>query len=97
MRIATLPIGYADGFLRAYSGAQITVITEGGEVQAPIVGRICMDQCMIDISGINAKVGDRVRIFGKTQESLETLARLAGTINYESLCILSARVPRILV
>ena len=95
--IATLPIGYADGFLRAYSGAHVAVITESGEISAPVVGRICMDQCMIDISGSDARVGDKVRIFGKTQESLEALARLAGTINYESLCILSARVPRILV
>ncbi|MBR2850282.1 MAG: alanine racemase, partial [Clostridia bacterium] len=52
--IATIPIGYADGFIRAYGGYKVTVSTGEGNFKAPIVGRICMDQCMIDITGIPA-------------------------------------------
>ncbi len=94
-QIATLPVGYADGFLRKYSGAYVTVMTEGGEKKAKIVGRICMDQCMIDVTGLDVKVGDRVLLFGNTPEDLRDLAALADTIEYECLCLISARVPRI--
>ncbi len=95
-RIATLPIGYADGFLRAFSGFSVTVATEEGEQRAPIVGRICMDQCMIDVTGIPAKVGQQVTLFGKDPRDLSRLASLAGTIEYEVLCLISARVPRVI-
>lgn len=94
--IATLPIGYADGFLRAYKGFYVTVRTENGDYKAPVVGNICMDQCMIDITDIPAKVGDKIVIFGEDPEDLSTLASLADTIEYEVLCLISARVPRIL-
>ena len=93
--IATLPIGYADGFLRKYSGAQVTVMTERGKRRARIVGRICMDQCMIDVTGLDVKVGDRVTLFGDSPSDLETLSLLADTIEYECLCLISARVPRV--
>ncbi len=93
--VATLPIGYADGFVRKYSGASVLVQAECGERSARIVGRICMDQCMIDISGLPAKVGDRVILFGRDQSSLRALASLADTIEYECLCLISARVPRV--
>ena len=93
--IATLPIGYADGFIRAYSGAVVTVLTDDGERQASIRGRICMDQCMIDITGTSAKVGDKVILFGNTTKELTALARMADTIEYESLCLVTSRVPRI--
>ena len=93
--IATLPIGYADGFVRRYSGADVTVSSDEGLRRAKIVGRICMDQCMIDVTGINVNVGDRVVLFGDTPDSLRSLAALADTIEYECLCLISARVPRV--
>ncbi len=93
-RIATLPIGYADGFMRAYSGASVRIQTSSGEVRVPIVGRICMDQCMVDITGTDVAVGDTVTVFGAKPEDIVELARRAGTIPYEVLCLVSARVPR---
>ncbi len=93
--LATLPIGYGDGLLRAYSGAEVTVHAENGDFTAPIVGRICMDQCMIDITGHKAAVEDTVTLFGESPGSLYRLAARADTIPYESLCLVTARVPRI--
>ena len=93
--IATVPIGYADGLLRAYSGFELTVKTVDGDKKAAIVGRICMDQCMIDVTGLPVSVGDEVTVFGGSSDQLRTLANMAGTIEYESLCLVSARVPRI--
>lgn len=93
--IATLPIGYADGFMRAFSGAPVTVHTKKGEVKATVVGRICMDQCMIDVSGSDVEVGDTVTVFGRDPADLCRLAVMASTIEYEVLCLVSARVPRI--
>ncbi|MBE6596223.1 MAG: alanine racemase [Ruminococcaceae bacterium] len=93
--IATLPVGYADGFIRAYGNAELSVITKNGIKKAPIVGRICMDQCMIDITDTGASVDDKVMIFGNSPEELSELARLANTIEYEVLCLVSARAPRI--
>lgn len=95
--IATLPIGYADGWLRAYSGASVTVSTETGKYTVPIVGRICMDQCMIDMTGTDARVGDTVTLFGGDAQALSALAARAGTIEYETLCLISSRVPRVYV
>lgn len=99
MVVATIPIGYADGFIRAYSGAEAVITARDGTDlgRAPIIGRICMDQCMIDLTGCGAvRAGDTVTLIGE-EGQLEDLARRAGTINYECLCILSARVPRIVV
>lgn len=93
--LATLPLGYADGFVRAYGGFKVTVSTDSGNFKAPIVGRICMDQCMIDVTGIPVKVGDPVTIFGDDPEDLCELARRAKTIEYECLALISARVPRV--
>ena len=95
--LATIPIGYADGFVRAFGGASVLIEAEGGSVESPIVGRICMDQCMIDITGTNAKVGDTVTLFGDNRERLYSLAERAGTIDYECLCLISGRVPRVYV
>lgn len=95
MTVATLPVGYADGFIRAYGGAFVTVETKSGERKAPIIGRICMDQCMIDVSGIDCKTGDTVRLFGGDPQELYDLAARAETIDYECLCLVSARVPRV--
>jgi alanine racemase len=96
--IATIPIGYADGYPRLLSNKG-TILVNGQ--LAPIVGRICMDQCMIDISGISGvNEGDTVTIFGKNKNgeiniSVDELARSVGSINYELVCQISKRVPRI--
>ncbi len=95
-KIATVSIGYADGYFRALSdNAYMTV----NGVKVPVVGRICMDQCMIDVSGVNTiSVGDEVVVFGNggdNSETATTLAKRAGTINYELLCAVGNRTPRI--
>lgn len=90
-RIAVLPIGYADGLLRALSG-KLQVLTPYGAAEQ--VGAICMDMCMVDVTDLpELKSGDEVEIFGEHQLA-ETAARLAGTICYELLCAVSKRVPR---
>ncbi len=93
--LATIPIGYADGFMRSFSGAEVSIKTKAGREKARIVGRICMDQCMIDITDTSAGVGDEVTIFGEEPEQLYSLAERAGTIDYECLCLISGRVPRV--
>ena len=92
--IATLPIGYADGFLRAYTGAAVEIHTAKGDFFAPVVGRICMDQCMLDITGIPVRIGDEVTLIGSDPGMLDACAERANTIDYESLCLIGARVPR---
>lgn len=92
--IATMPIGYADGFLRAYSGAFVTVETQNGPRTVPIVGRICMDQCMIDVTDTGARTGDVVTLFGSDPKELYAYADRASTIDYECLCLISSRVTR---
>jgi len=95
MRIATLPIGYADGFVRRYTGSS-AVLPDGR--RAPIIGRICMDQCMIDLGASEVQPGDAVTLFGGDGgEALEAIARRAETINYEITSIITARVPRVAV
>ena len=93
--LATLPVGYADGFLRSYGGAEVCVHAENGDFNAPTVGRICMDQCMIDISGRTASEGDEVSLFGDNKERLPAIAAKGQTIPYEVICGVSARVIRI--
>ena len=95
--LATLPVGYADGWIRALAGAPITVHTAEGDRTARLVGRICMDQCMADVTGLPVRVGDPVTLFGQTPDQLESLAARAHTISYELLCLVTARVPRIRV
>jgi alanine racemase len=90
--IATLPVGYADGYSRMLSGSA-EVLVKG--IKAPVVGTICMDQCMIDITDIpDVKIGDEVVLFGQGL-SIEELAEKLGTINYEIICMVSKRVPRV--
>ena len=93
--LATLPVGYADGWIRAFSGASVTFHTPAGDVTAPIVGRICMDQCMADVTGLPITVGTRVTLFGGQRRELEALAERVHTIPYELLCLITARVPRV--
>lgn len=90
MRVATVPIGYDDGLLRKY-GTQCGMFIHGKF--AKILGKICMDQCMVDVTNIRCAVGDEVEIFG-THQGADVLARSAGTINYEVTCIVGKRVPR---
>jgi alanine racemase len=93
MRIATIPIGYGDGFVRRYAGASVR-LPDGA--YAPVTGRICMDQCMIAIGDSPVQPGDTVTVFGGDDGTmLEELARRGETINYEIPCILTPRVPRI--
>ena len=94
--IATLPIGYADGYLRAYRGSEVTIYAGGEAQRATLVGRICMDQCMVDITGVrDARVGDRVIMFGERQDSLLGLADKSKSNWYEALCLISSRIPRV--
>lgn len=95
--IATLPVGYADGFIRAFGGASVAVHTAGVVHEARVVGNICMDQCMLDVTGLDAARGDTVTLFGDIPARLAELALRAGTIEYEPLCLISGRVPRIFV
>ncbi len=98
LKIATVPVGYADGFIRAYAKDGYMLV--GGK-KAPIIGRICMDQTMIDISDIDdVKIGDEVLVFGTGESGERTaddLAICADTINYEVVCTISKRVPRFFV
>lgn len=95
MKLITMPVGYADGFVRDFKGCQVTLVTKNGSFRVPLVGRICMDQCMADVTGIDVLRGDRVVLFGDSRKDITTLAKHANTIDYEVLCLVSARVPRI--
>jgi len=94
-RIATIAIGYADGFSRVLSN-KAKVLVNGSF--ANVVGNICMDQCMIDVTDItSAKCGDDVILFGfdgNNNITVESVALLMGTINYEVVCSVTRRVPR---
>lgn len=92
MRIATVTAGYADGYPRLLSNKGYVLINSK---KANIVGRICMDQMCVDVTDIpEVKMGDEVILFGK-ELSVDILADLIGTINYEIICGISPRVPRI--
>ena len=96
MVLATAPIGYADGYPRILSGRQ-EVLLHGQRV--PIVGRVCMDQLMLDVTGIeNVREGDRITAFGIDGDAeipVDELADKMGTINYELICRMARRVPRV--
>ncbi len=95
MRLAVLSIGYADGFPRTLSGKGNVIIN--GKL-ARIVGRVCMDQTVVDVSDIDCSVGDVVTIIGKDgncEITADEIAAIDDTINYEILCRLSPRVPRV--
>jgi len=98
-RIATLPIGYADGLSRALGNRKLSLMVR--EKWAPIVGRVCMDMVMIDVTDIpEAVVGDEVQIFGKQgglTQSVQVLAQLQHTIAYEVLAGIPQRVRRVYV
>lgn len=97
MRVAVLPIGYADGLLRGLSG-KVSFRIRGRMARS--VGRICMDMCMVDVSEIpEIRVGDEAALFGYDTDGTllpcERIAQQAGTISYEILCGISKRIPRI--
>ncbi len=89
--IATIPLGYADGLRRSLSNGVGEFYVNGK--RAPIIGNVCMDICMIDISDINAKEGDQVEVFGKNLP-LQQISEWMNTIPYEVLTSISKRVKR---
>lgn len=91
-RIATIPIGYADGYARCFSNGKAHMWVNG--TLCPTIGNICMDVCMIDVTDADCKVGDHVEIFGK-HIPVEKLAEARGTIPYEILTSISERVKRV--
>ena len=91
-KVATIPIGYADGMNRHFGNGAVTVRVNG--VEAPTIGNICMDACMIDVTGIDCREGDTVEIFGPGF-GVERLSDLLQTIPYEILTSVSPRVKRI--
>lgn len=93
-RVGVLPIGYADGLFRGLSN-RMSVWTDSGP--APLLGRICMDMTMVDLTELpDVHVGDEVEIFGKRQPA-DHLAAVLGTIPYELTCAVSKRVPRLYI
>ncbi len=94
--LATLPVGYADGYSRCLSNRARVLI---GGIRRPLAGRVCMDQVVVDLGPQNdASIGDEAILFGRqgNEEITATeLADIAGTINYETVCAVSSRVPRI--
>ncbi|MBR2352937.1 MAG: alanine racemase [Clostridia bacterium] len=94
VRIATVPIGYADGFSRRLGNGRYSL--KIGDRYAPIVGRVCMDQLMLDVTELPCSVGDTVTVFGDdSKASADEMARINETINYEISCDVAKRVPRI--
>ena len=90
-----LPIGYADGWIRKLQGQEVIVAGE----KAPIVGRICMDQCMIKLSK-PLPIGTEVTLIGESQGlsiSVDEIATKLDTINYEIPCMITSRVPRVYI
>ncbi len=98
MRIATIPVGYADGYPRNLSNTGYVLIR--GK-RAPILGRVCMDQFMVDVTEIEgASFGDKVTLIGQDGDEIitvEDLSELSGRFNYEFICDLGKRIPRVFV
>ena len=98
MRVATIPAGYGDGYPRGLSGRGDVLIR--GK-RAAILGRICMDQFMVDVTQIpEAAMGDEVTLIGRDGEeeiTMEQLGELSGRFNYELACNLGKRVPRVYI
>src|SRR5476651_2533054 len=91
-KIATVRIGYADGYLRAFGNGVGKMLVKG--VQVPTVGNITMDMCMLDVTGVDVREGDEVIVFNGEQR-IEELATQIGTIPYEILTNVSQRVKRV--
>ena len=94
-RIATIPVGYGDGYPRSLSNKGYVLIH--GK-RAPILGRVCMDQFMVDVTDIDARALDEVTLMGKDGDetlSVDTLGALSGRFPYEFVCDIGKRVPRV--
>ena len=94
-QIAAIPVGYADGFRRFPKNVAKVIV--GGKI-VPVVGRVCMDQILANVSDLNVKMGDEVVLIGKQGEAAITADDVAnrwGTINYDVTSGIMARVPRI--
>jgi alanine racemase len=92
--VATVPIGYADGYNRLLSNRAYAMVKG---IKTPLIGTVCMDQCMFALpGGANVKVGDEVILFGKPEDGItaDDLAEMIGTINYEIVTTITSRVPR---
>ena len=96
-RVATVSVGYADGYPRLLSGSAGGGVMMVHDKPAPVLGRVCMDQTVIDVTNIpEASMGDEVTVFGPGgADTADTIAQKAGTINYEVVCGISRRVPRV--
>ena len=97
MKIATIPVGYGDGYPRSLSGRGYVLIH--GQ-KTPILGRVCMDQFMVDVTGMDVKPYDPVILMGKDGDeeiTADTLGRLSGRFPYEFVCDIAKRVPRVYV
>lgn len=92
--IATIPVGYADGIDRHLGRGNCSFLLNGRRV--PTIGNICMDMCMLDITGVPAQVGDTVTIFGK-EPTISELADILGTIPYEILTSVPRRIERVVI
>ena len=92
--IAVIPVGYADGLRRELGHGKGNLYIKGERV--PTVGSICMDMCMVDVTGLNVRAGDEAEIFG-ANISIEEIASLCNTIPYEILTSIPPRVKRIYV
>jgi len=92
MKIAVVPVGYADGLRRELSNGKWSFVINGQ--MAPIIGNVCMDMCMIDISNLKCMVGDQVQIFGE-HNSVSKMAKVLNTIEYEIISLISSRVHRV--
>lgn len=96
-KIATIPIGYADGFSRLLT-SKAEAFVKGHRV--PVVGRICMDQCMLDVSNVeDVDIGDQIVLFGyeEGQPTVEEIANKLNTNSYEVICMVGRRVPRVYI
>jgi len=91
-KIATIAIGYADGFSRAFGNGKISLFIHGKP--APVIGNVCMDMTMLDVTGMDVNEGDEVIVFGD-KPSIIDLANAIGTIPYEILTSISSRVSRV--
>lgn len=94
MQVAIIPIGYADGYSRELGNGRGTVILQGQKV--PVIGKVCMDMCMLDVTGLTVHEGDEVIVYGEGNTAAE-MAAPAGRISYEMLTAISRRVPRVYV
>lgn len=97
MTIATVAAGYADGYNRSLSNRAWAAIRRQ---RVPLIGTVCMDQCMFDVTEIsNVKTGDEITLFGRPEDGItvDDLAGIAKTINYELVCLITPRVPRVYI